>query len=160
MSRRYQTAAVLAGLPLFVFAQTIQGVDESCVQELTRVAQRCEGTAALKQCWRNRISPECFRQVEAGTGAPDASASCKQELQQAAMPCTEASVAFSKRCVEKNISPNCNDQIRKVEESLKSCQERMQRMLQDCRAEGPDEKKAQKCIERHQAELKSACQRP
>lgn len=125
-----------------------------------QVSQRCgDGTTAtIKACWQQRLSPDCFKKVKAGTGTQDPS--CKQELKQAATPCTEASQTFGARCMKENLSQRCIAQLKSAaqvsEKSMQACQEAMQRRLQICKTEG---QKETGCLQRHQSEVDSACQR-
>src|SRR5450755_4597487 len=111
LARQFHFAAMLVGIPLAVLAQGAQGLDESCMRHWNEVAERCgnESEVATKQCWRQRLTTDCFDKVAAGTGTKDTS--CKQQLQQAAMPCTEASLAVGKQCMFQNISQKCRDRF-------------------------------------------------
>lgn len=161
LMKQLKIAILLAIIPFFSFAEnfTIKGVDESCSQEFSRVTQRCgDGTStAIKACWQQRLSPDCFKKVKAGTGTSDSS--CKQELKHAAIPCTEASQTFGARCMKENLSQRCIAQLTKAEQvfgkSKQVCQEAMQRRLQICKADG---QKETDCLQRHQSEVNSACQ--
>jgi hypothetical protein len=109
---------VLFFLALSAFAQSIPGVDESCVNEWKRQSEHCGGDSvvAMKECWRQRLSPNCFKMAEPGTGVRDTS--CRQELEKAAMPCTEASITRGKQCMEQSVSVGCNEQIKSATHKL------------------------------------------
>jgi hypothetical protein len=143
-------AAALAPLALPACAQTSE---ETCRREVSRLERVCEGTTALRQCWRERLSPGCFKEADSGTGAK--TAACKKELQRVAGPCQEASATYRQRCVAENLSPSCKESAAKAEEARKACDEAVQRVWQLCKAE-PQEKQAQ-CFEKHRPAASAAC---
>lgn len=131
--------------------------DISCQQEFEREARRCDVSALIKQCWRERLSPNCMKQVEARPGPP-ADAACKQELQQAAGPCAQASTTAGRQCLLEHLSSKCREQANAAErgsqEVLRSCQEAQLKVQGLC---GTDFKKGLRCYQEHQAELSAAC---
>ena len=131
--------------------------DATCQQEVEREARHCDASLLIKQCWRERLSPNCMKQVEAGAG-PQADAACKQELQQAAAPCSQTATSKAKQCLQERLSPNCREESKITEqqthEDLKSCQEALQNVQHLC---GPDRQKGQQCYQKYQAELSAAC---
>jgi hypothetical protein len=131
--------------------------DIFCLREIQREGVHCDTTALIKQCWRERLSETCMKQVEAGAG-PRADPACKQELQQAAGPCGEAARLSGKRCLQERLSPKCKEQAssaeRGIQDALRICQDSQNRVRQLC---GTDLQKGQQCYQQHQAELSSAC---
>lgn len=131
--------------------------DISCLREIERKVVHCDTTALIKQCWRERLSEACMKQVEAGAESR-ADAACKQELQQAAGPCGKAARLSGKRCLQERLSPKCKEQANSAEQGLqdafRTCQEAQNRVQQLC---GADLQKGQQCYLQHQAELSAAC---
>ena len=132
--------------------------DFSCLMEIERVNCGDTTTALVKQCWRERLSKTCMKQVEAGAGSK-ADATCKQELQQAAGPCSQAAILGGKQCLQKRLSAKCSEQQSKAEQGMQNflnkCQEAQKIVRQLC---GTDIQKGQQCYQRHQVELSAACQ--
>ena len=160
--KRFQITVVLVMFPLAAYPEIpLKGIDESCLQEVNQANQVCGDaiSASIKQCWQQRLSTDCFKRVEAGTGTQDPS--CKQELQQAATPCIEASRTFSEQCMKKNLSQRCVGQLSNagqiLEKSMQACQEVLQRRLRICKTD--DWKKETECLQRYQEEVDAACQR-
>jgi hypothetical protein len=149
MKAGYLIAAALGALTLPACAQTSE---ELCRREVNRLKPSCEG-AALRQCWQERLSARCFKEADTGTGVK--TASCKTELQRLAGPCQEASPAYTKRCVEENLSPPCKETVAKTEQARKACEEAVQRIWQSCKAE-PQAKQAQ-CFEQQRPAANAAC---
>lgn len=134
--------------------------DYSCLMEIEREGVNCGDTTAalMKQCWRERLSNTCMKQVEAGAGS-QADATCKQELHQAAGPCNQVAILGGKQCLEKRLSAKCSEQQIKAEQGMQTflvrCQEAQKTIRQLC---GTDIQKGQQCYLQHQAELSVACQ--
>jgi hypothetical protein len=55
---------LVAALPLIAWAQPSPLPDEACRPEFDRIAPQCDGSAALKECRRQRLSPACTREAE------------------------------------------------------------------------------------------------
>ena len=142
---------LVAALPLIAWAQPSPLPDEVCRPEFDRVAPQCEGSAALKECWRKRLSPACFKEAEAGAVAVK-SASCKKQLEQAAGPCQEAST----RCIAQKLSHGCKETAARLVQARKACDEAVQRVWQRCNPE-PADKRA-RCFEQHRGAANTACQ--
>ncbi|MOA36493.1 hypothetical protein D3C78_1580210 [compost metagenome] len=84
--------------------------DISCLMEIEQKVHGCgDITELVRQCYRERLSEPCMKQVEAGTGSK-ADAACKQELQQVAEPCGKAAILAGQQCLQSRLSPNCKKQ--------------------------------------------------
>lgn len=131
--------------------------DAACQQELEREARHCDASLLVKQCWRERLSPNCMRQIEAGAGLR-ADAACKQELQQAAAPCSQSATSKNKQCLQERLTSKCREQLKVAEqqtqEAFRSCQEALQKVQRLC---GTDWQKDQGCYQKYHVELGAAC---
>ena len=142
---------LVAALPLIACAQPNPLPDEACRPQFDRIAPQCEGSAALKACWRKRLSPACVKEAEAGAAGVK-SASCKKQLELAAGPCQEAST----QCMEQKMSPECKHATARFVEARKACDEAVRRAWQLCNPQ-PAHQRA-KCFEQHRGAANSACQ--
>lgn len=133
--------------------------DESCMRENQSASKYCGEVAVsiVKQCLRERLSPNCAKQVDAGTGL-SSDAGCRQELQKVAGPCTQTQIAAGKQCIQDRLSANCKEQTNKFssefEKSRKQCEDAMLRLKKVCSGE----KEMFACLQAHQAEMSAACE--
>ena len=142
---------LLGALPLIACAQPGPLPDEACRPEFDRVAPQCGGSAALRECWRKRLSPDCFKEAAAGAAAVR-SASCQKQLEQASGPCQEAST----RCVAQKMSHGCKHTAAGFVEARKACDEAVQRVWQLCNPQPADQRA--KCFQQQRGTANSACQ--
>jgi murein lipoprotein len=139
--------------------------DTACLQEVQQESRHCVSTvadpsAATKQCYRERLSPNCMKQIEAGitNNTVQAYAACQQEFQQVLPPCKEKAMLPIKQCLQERLSPECAKQVslfeQKVEEANKLCVAAFQR-LKSCGAELGE--KLTQCNKENQAKVGAAC---
>lgn len=145
-------------------AKSLKMPDQSCIQALEQEAKRCvpiiqNNVNVIKQCMRERLSPECAKQYESDYRTPKDKV-CQQELEKASQPCGEKLMAMNKQCTYERLSQDCMNQISVYEKSSqemqKKCVEITQRISQLCSTEKGEN--YFRCLQQHKEEAEAVCE--
>ena len=81
--------------------------DSACQDELLAITSACGTTATLTQCFQQKLSPGCWKQVSAENGTGTADASCIKEIQAMIEPCGQMVTPGSAECIQQKLSAAC-----------------------------------------------------
>ncbi len=144
-------------------AHDLKMPDQSCIRALEQEAKRCvpiiqNNVNVIKQCMRERVSPECAKQYESDYRMPKDKV-CEQELDKASRPCGEKLMAMNKQCTHERLSQDCVNQINSYEKNSQEmhnkCAAEMQRISQLCSAEKGEN--YFRCLQQHKEESETVC---
>jgi hypothetical protein len=144
-------------------AKGLKMPDQACIQALEQEAKRCvpiiqNNVNVIKQCMRERLSPECAKQYESDNRMPKDKV-CQQELEKASRPCGEKLMAMNEQCTHERLSQDCVNQISSYEKSAQemqnNCVAAMRRISQLCSTEKGES--YFRCLGQHKGEAAIAC---
>jgi len=93
-------------------------LDTSCSHEFEQESRYCDSNEIGKRCFRERVSPNCMKQVEAAVSGGNPSlvdVACKQEVERANGSCSSIPMSAAQRCLQERLSTNCKEKEKQAE---------------------------------------------